>query len=291
MISGLFQQGTSPRAKFALAALIGVALVGFSAVVEVPETQQAVVMWLGDPVRVINRYKGGEDFGHTGAGLSLRVPFFETLVRVDRRVLNLDMERQQVNSSDQQRLEVDAYARFRIIDPVKMVRTAGTAERVQEQLQPIMTSVLRQGLASYTFQSLLTPERGLMMEQIRKALDAEAREYGAQIIDVRIKRADLPDGTPLERAFARMEAAREQEATTIRAMGQKQAQIIRADAEAQAAKIYAEAYGKDPSFYDFYRAMESYRTTFTNPASKSQTTIILTPDNDYLRQFRTQKGQ
>ena len=185
----------------------------------------------------------------------------------------------------------DAYARFRIIDPVKMVRTAGTAERVQEQLQPIMTSVLRQGLASYTFQSLLTPERGVMMEQIRKALDIEAREYGAQIIDVRIKRADLPDGTPLERAYARMEAAREQEATTIRAMGQKQAQIIRADAEATAAKIYAEAYGKDPSFYDFYRAMESYRTTFANPANKSSTTIVLTPDNDYLRQFRSQKGQ
>jgi membrane protease subunit HflC len=229
-MSGLFQDGISPRAKFGAAALIAAALVGFSAVVEVPESQQAVVMWLGDPVRVINRYKPGVDFGNTGAGLSC-VPFFETLVRVDRRVLNLDMERQQVNSSDQQRLEVDAYARFRIIDPVKMVRTAGTAERVQEQLQPIMTSVLRQGLASYV-PSLLTPERGVMMEQIRKALDLEAREYGAQIIDVRIKRADLPDGTPLERAYARMEAAREQEATTIRAMGQKQAQIIRAEAEA-----------------------------------------------------------
>lgn len=290
-MSGLFQDGLAPRAKFAVAGLIAAALVGFSAIVEVPESQQAVVMWLGDPVRVINRYKPGVDYGNTGAGLSLRVPFFETLVRVDRRVLNLDMERQQVNSSDQQRLEVDAYARFRIIDPVKMVRTAGTSERVQEQLQPILTSVLRQGLASYTFQSLLTPERGVMMEQIRKALDVEAREYGAQIIDVRIKRADLPDGTPLERAYARMEAAREQEATTIRAMGQKQAQIIRADAEAIAAKTYAEAYGKDPSFYDFYRAMESYRTTFANPANKSSTTIVLTPDNDYLRQFRNQKGQ
>lgn len=290
-MSALFQDGIAPRAKLAVAGLIAAALVGFSAIVEVPESQQVVVMWLGDPVRVINRYKPGVDYGNTGAGLSLRVPFLETLVRVDRRVLNLDMERQQVNSSDQQRLEVDAYARFRIIDPVKMVRTAGTAERVQEQLQPIMTSVLRQGLASYTFQSLLTPERGVMMEQIRKALDIEAREYGAQIIDVRIKRADLPDGTPLERAYARMEAAREQEATTIRAMGQKQAQIIRADAEATAAKIYAEAYGKDPSFYDFYRAMESYRTTFANPANKSSTTIVLTPDNDYLRQFRGQKGQ
>jgi membrane protease subunit HflC len=151
-----------------------------------------------------------------------------------------------VISSDQQRLEVDAYARFRIIDPVRMVRTAGSTDRVAEQLQPILTSVLRQGLASHTFQSLLTAERGAMMAQIRTALDTEAREYGAQVIDVRIKHADLPDGTPLDRAFARMEAAREQEATTIMAQGQKQAQIIRGEAEASAARTYAEAYGKDP---------------------------------------------
>lgn len=275
-----------PREKLAAAGAIGLALVAMTAVVEVPETQQAVVMRMGDPVRVINRYKPGVDYGMTGAGLSLRVPFFETLVRIDRRVLDIDMQRQQVNSSDQQRLEVDAYARFRIIDPVRMVRTAGTTDRVQEQLQPILNSALRQGLASHPFQSLLTPERGAMMEQIRKALDDEAREYGAQVIDVRIKRADLPQGSPLDRAFARMEAAREQEATTIRAQGQKQAQIIRGEAEASAAKTYADAYGKDPAFYDFYRAMESYRTTFANPAAKGQTTIVVTPDNDYLRQFR-----
>jgi membrane protease subunit HflC len=222
----------------------------------------------------------------TGAGLSLRIPFFETLVRIDRRVLDIDMQPQIVNSSDQQRLEVDAYARFRIIDPVKMVRTAGTTDRVQEQLQPILNSTLRQGLASHPFQSMLTPERGAVMEQVRQALDVEAREYGAQVIDVRIKRADLPQGSPLDRAFARMEAAREQEATTIRAQGQKQAQIIRGEAEASAAKTYADAYGKDPAFYDFYRAMTSYRTTFANKDAKGQTTIVLTPDNDYLRQFR-----
>lgn len=279
-----------PREKSALAALIAVGLVAMAAVVEVPETQQAVVMRMGDPVRVINRYRPGVDFGATGAGLSLRVPFFESVVQVDRRVLSVDMGRQQVISSDQQRLEVDAYARFRIIDPVKMVRTAGTTDRVQEQLLPILTSALRQGLASHTFQSLLTPERGAMMDQIRQALDREAREYGAQIIDVRIKRADLPAGSPLDRAFARMEAAREQEATTIRAQGQKQAVIIQAEADGRAAKIYAEAFGKDPAFYDFYRAMESYRTSFANPANKSQTTIVLTPDNDYLRQFRGTRG-
>ncbi len=280
----------SPRQKFGAAGLIGLALLAMTAVVEVPETQQAVVMRMGDPARVINRYRPGIAYGDTGAGLSLRIPFFETVVRVDRRVLSVEMEKQQVISSDQQLLEVDAYARFRIIDPVKMVRTAGTTEKVQEQLQPILISALRQGLASHTFQSLLTPERGASMAQIRATLDGEAREYGAQIIDVRIKRADLPEGSALDRAFAQMEAAREQEATTIRAQGQKQAQIIQADAEARAAKVYAEAYGKDPSFYDFYRAMESYRTTFANPANKGATTIVLTPDNDYLRQFRGPKG-
>ena len=272
--------------KLVLCALGGVALAAAASVVVVPETQQAVVMRLGDPVRVINKFHPGVDFGDTGAGLSLRIPFVETLVRIDRRVLAVEMDRQQVTSSDQQRLEVDAFARFRIIDPVKMVRTGGTTEKVAEQLQPILTSALRQGLATHTFQSLLTPERGAVMAQIRKGLDKEARAYGAQVIDVRIKRADLPEGTPLDSAFGRMQAAREQEATSIRAQGQKTAQIIEAEAEAGAAKIYAESFGKDPAFYDFYRAMKSFEATFANAANKGGSTIVLTPDNDYLRQFR-----
>ena len=193
------------------------------------------------------------------------------------------MERQQVLSTEQLRLEVDAYARFRIIDPVKMVRTAGTPDRVAEQLQPILTSVLRQELGKRTFGSLLTAERGEAMKQIREGLDRQAREYGAQVIDVRIKRADLPEGA-LESAFSRMQAAREQEATTIRAQGQKNAQIIRAQAEADAAKTYADSFGKDPGFYDFYRAMQSYDYTFAN--GQGATTILLSPDNDYLRQFK-----
>jgi len=201
-------------------------------------------------------------------------------------VLSVDMERQQVLSTDQQRIEVDAYARFRVIDPVRMVRSAGTTERVEEQLAPILSSVLRQELGKRTFQSLLTAERGQAMVNIRNGLDREAREYGAQVIDVRIKRADLPDGTPLESAFTRMAAAREQEATTITAQGQKAAQIIRATAEASAAKTYAEAFNKDPSFYDFYRAMQSYDTTFSNPKNAGSTSMLLSPDSEYLRQFK-----
>ena len=269
--------------KASVIAIAVVAIAALSSVVVIPETEQAVVVRVGEPVRVINRFRPNVDFGETGAGLSLRVPFFERLVRIDKRVLSVDMERQQVLSTEQLRLEVDAYARFRIIDPVKMVRTAGTTERVKEQLQPILTSVLRQELGKRTFESLLTAERGEAMRQIRDGLDREAREYGAQVIDVRIKRADLPDGA-LESAFTRMSAAREQEATTIRAQGQKNAQIVRADAEAQAAKTYAESFGKDAEFYDFYRAMQSYDYTFGNKDGSS--TIVLTPENEYLRQFK-----
>ena len=269
----------------------GVAVIAaLSCVTIVPENEQAVIVRVGEPVRVINRFRPGADFGSTGAGLIFRVPIVERLVRIDKRVLSVDMDRQQVLSTDQQRIEVDAYARFRIIDPVRMVRSAGTTERVAEQLQPILSSVLRQELGKRTFQSLLTAERGQAMINIRKGLDREAREYGAQVIDVRIKRADLPDGTPLESAFARMAAAREQEATTIVAQGQKNAQIIRATAEANAAKVYADAFGKDPAFYDFYRAMQSYDTTFSNPKNAGQSTILLSPDSEYLKQFKGKIG-
>jgi len=162
---------------------------------------------------------------------------------------------------------------------------------VAEQLQPILSSVLRQELGKRTFGSLLTAERGQAMDNIRVGLDRQAREYGAQVIDVRIKRADLPDGTPLESAFTRMAAAREQEATTIVAQGQKNAQIIRATAEANAARIYAEAFNKDPAFYDFYRAMQSYDATFSNQKNTGQSTILLSPDSDYLRQFKGKASQ
>ncbi|WP_068071211.1 protease modulator HflC [Novosphingobium lentum] len=270
--------------KAAIIAVVIAIVALASCLVVVPETSQAVIVRLGDPVRVVNRFRPNADFGQTGAGLVLRIPFFEQVVWVDKRVLDVDMERQQVTSLDQRRLEVDAYARFRIIDPVKMYETAGTTDRVSEQLQPILNSVLRQELGKRTFGALLTADRGMAMANIRTNLDREAREYGAQVIDVRIKRADLPDGTPLESAFARMSSARNQEATTIRAQGEKSAQIIRAQAEADASKTYAASFGKDAQFYDFYRAMQSYDATFAKGTANTQ--IVLSPDNEYLRQFR-----
>ncbi len=277
-------EGLWENYKLPLIALVAVAVAAMSSIIVVPETQQAVIIRTGEPVRVINRFRPNVPYGKTGAGMSLRIPFLESVQRVDRRVIALDMERQQVLSADQQRLQVDAYARIRIIDPVLMVETAGTEDQVVAQLQPILTSVLRQELGRRSFASLLTAERGDAMTNIRANLNRQAREYGAQVIDVRIKRTDLPDGTPLEAAYTRMQTDREREAATIRAQGRKDAQIIRAEAEAQAAKTYAKSFGKDPQFYDFYRAMQSYVTTFET--GEGESSIILSPDNEYLRQFR-----
>lgn len=256
-----------------------------SSIFVVPETEQAVILRNGRPVTVINKFHANEPFGATGAGIWYKMPLIDRVVWVSKQVLAVDMQRQEVLSRDQRRLEVDAYARFRIIDPVRMVETAGSTARVEEQLRPILNSVLRQRLGTRDFGALLTAERGAAMDEIRTGLDKEAREYGAQVIDVRIKRADLPAGRPLETAFTRMQTARKQESDTIRAQGQKQAQIIRATAEAEAAKTYADAFNKDPAFYDFYRAMQSYDTVFSGQG-KTESSIILSPDNEYLRQFR-----
>ncbi|MGY6637690.1 MAG: protease modulator HflC [Erythrobacter sp. SCN 62-14] len=268
-------------------ALIGVAvaLVALaSSIVIIPETQQGVVIRTGQPVRIFNMFKPDVPFGQTGAGINFRIPFIEQVQMVDRRVRDLDMERTQVLSSDQQRLQVDAYARYRIIDPRRFVERAGTEAQLESQLTPILTSVLRQELGRRPFATLISAERGTAMTNITRTLDQQARQYGAQVLDVRIKAADLPEGRPLDAAFTRMETDRQEEAATIRAAGQRDAQIIQAEAQAEAARIYAEAYGKDPEFYDFYRAMQSYRQTFLNGEGNSA--MVLSEDSEYFRQFR-----
>jgi len=278
--------GLTLRNPIALAVLATVALFLLgSTFAIVPETQQAVVLRFGNPVRIYNSYKPNEVFGHTGAGLKIRAPFFDQIVWIDKRVQSVAMERQQVLSTDQLRLQVDAFARYRIIDPRQMYVSAGSEERVAEALRPILGSAIRNELGKRPAQMLLTPERGAVMESIRQSLNRVARQYGAEVIDVRIMRADLPDGAPLQGAFERMRTARNQEALTIRAEGARRAQLIRAQADAEAAKVYAASFGKDPQFYDFYRAMQSYRLTFA-PNAGGETTAILSADNDYLRQFR-----
>ena len=230
----------------------------FSAFPIVPETKQAVVVQFGKPARIL---------GTTQAGLNYRIPFYENIVWIDKRVQSVDMDR--------------------IVDPLQMYLSAGDEERLRTALVPILGSEIRNELGKQPFAALLSPERQGVMENVRRNLDEIAAQYGARIIDVRIKKADLPEGTPLTSAFDRMRSAREQEARSIRAEGGKRAQIIRAEADAEAARVYAESFGKDADFYEFYRAMQSYQTTFlgdgqTPPAG---TNIILSPQNDYLKEF------
>jgi len=253
----------------------------------VPETRQAVVVRFGKPDRILNRYRDSEPIGGPGAGLSWRIPFVENIVWIDKRVRDVDMDRQQVLSTDQRRLEVDAFARYRIVDPLLMYIRARSEDRVSEALRPILGSELRNELGKRRFAELLSPERQGVMENVRRGLDRVARQYGAQIIDVRIKKADLPDGTPLQSAFDRMRTDREQEARSIRAEGAKRAQIIRAEADAEAARVYAQSFGKDADFYEFYRAMQSYESTFVGTEGERQagTSVILSPQNDYLKEF------
>jgi len=251
----------------------------------VPEDKQAVVLRVGEVYGTKNAYRPGEQFGRSGAGLLFRMPFADSVQLIDKRILGVNMERQQVLSTDQQRLQVDAFARFRITNPVRMYTAIRTEERLQQQLGTILGSSLRNELGKRTFATLLSPERGAVMDNIQIALNREARKYGAEIIDVRIKRADLPEGATLVAAYNRMRSARLQEATAIRAEGQKEAQIIRGNADGEAARIYAASFGKDPEFYDFYRAMQSYRQTFLGENNEGGTSIIMSPDNEYLKRF------
>ncbi len=262
--------------------------IGFAAVVlamssfyTVPETKQAVVLRLGKPERIVNEYDPKAKLGETGAGLTVKVPFIEDVRFIDKRIMDLDMDAQTVLSTDQLRLVVDAFARFRIVNPQRMVETVGTEQNAADALKRILASKLRNELGKQPFAALLSPERGQLMDEIQRTVNTQAKQYGAEIVDVRIKRADLPSGPPLEAAYARMASARQQEAATIRAQGNKQAQLVQAEADAQAARIYADSFGKDAEFYAFYRAMQAYRTTFEDGTAS----VVLGPNNEFLREF------
>jgi membrane protease subunit HflC len=182
---------------------------------------------------------------------------------------------------------VDAFARYRIVDPLLMYIRSRSEDNLRSQLQTILRSEVRNELAQQPFAALLSPERQGVMDDVRRSLNIQAAKFGVEVVDVRIKKTDLPDGTPLESAFESMRTARLQEARSIRAQGAKQAQIIRAQADADASKTYAASFNKDPQFYDFYRAMQSYMTTFVGDGQDkpAPTTMVLSPQNDYLKEF------
>ena len=271
-----------------IAALLALILLASTFAI-VPETKQVVILRFEQPIRTVNAYKTNERFGSTGAGLIGRIPFMDRIVWVDKRILDVDYDNQQVLSSDQLPLEVDAYARFRVIDPLRMVVTARTEQGVTDQLRPLLGTSIRNELGNQPFAALLTPGRDQVMDNIQARLQKLASQYGVEIVDVRIKHADLPSGSPLQSALQRMKTARQQQALTIRAQGFKDAQIIRADAEGQASSIYATSFNQDPEFYNFYRAMQSYRKTFLGSEGApppGSTSIILSPDNSYLKEFQ-----
>ncbi|HEV2043971.1 MAG TPA: protease modulator HflC [Sphingomicrobium sp.] len=282
MIASLRQH---PVMIAAFGAILLVALLGSVSIV--PETSQGVVVRFGKVVRTVNQFEAGERFGEVGAGLNAKLPFAESIVWIDKRVRDLDMDRQQVLSIDQRRLEVDAFARYRVVNPHRMYIAARSEDRVEEALKPILGSQLRNELGKRPFASMLSPEREGAMENIRIGMNRIASQYGVEVVDVRIKKADLPDGTPLQSALTRMRSARQQEARSIRAEGGKTAQIIRAEADAAAAQIYAASFGKDPAFYDFYRAMQSYQVTFIGDGvnKSSSTSIVMSPNSEYLKEF------
>ena len=230
----------------------------------VPETKQAVVVRFGKPVRMLNRYKPGRPIGAAGAGIIFRIPFVEQIVWIDKRVQDVDMQRQQVLSTDQRRLEVDAFARYRIVDPLLMYIRAG--DRGAADASSCGRSSARKcatSSAAVEFASLLTPERQGIMD--RRPHVAEPRSRANMASRSSTSASSAPTcptarrSKPPSTACARRASRRRARSS---AQGAKQAQIIRAEADAEAAQTYAASFGKDPEFYDFYRAMQSYQTTF-----------------------------
>ncbi len=259
-------------------------LLGASVVV-VPETRQLVIMREGAAVRVVNRFVPGAAPGSGGAGLLLHVPVLEQLVWAERGLQALTAERQQVRTSDGQLLDLDLTLRYRIYDPVRMATTQGSQDRLEDQLGAALPGLLTGELAKLDTARALLPGAGGALGRIRAALDAKAREAGAQVIDIRIARAGLSDQARQE-TLARMQDQRERMVSAIEAQGTRDAQLITAAAQAEAARILGESAGRDPEFYRFYRAMRSYDTILADPEAKTKTTIVLGPGSGYLKYFR-----
>jgi modulator of FtsH protease HflC len=266
-------------------------IVGSASVFTVNEAQQALVLQFGEPRRVIRE-----------PGLKFKVPFIQEVRILDRRVLDLDPPVEQVILADQKRLDVDAFARYRIHDPLRFYQTAGTEAVAETRMNATVNSALRRVLGNVTVLAVLSEERTKIMTDIKNQVNAEAQRFGIEIVDVRIRRADMPQETS-QSIFARMRSEREREASEARAQGQEQAQQIRARAERErtvmvaeaqrdaqilrgegdntALKLIAEVTSKDPEFYGFYRSLEAYRKAL----NKDDTTMVLSPNSEFFRYF------
>ncbi len=287
-----------------LAVLGGLAILAiFASLFTVEEHEQAIVFQFGQAQRVENPW--GEE---ADAGLKLKTPFIENVVYLSRRNLEVDLRPVELLASDQERLVVDAFVRYRIIDAIRFYETLRTESGAQDQLQTIFDSTLRDVLGRATQTDIISGQRAQLMAEIQSVADAVAAQenLGIDIIDVRIKRADLPEAN-YQQVFNRMisqrtleanllraggqerareiRATAEREATVIRAEAQKQAEIIRGEGDGRRNAIYAAAFEQDPEFFAFYRSMEAYQRGLGDSA-----TFVLSPDSDFLGYLDNQQG-
>ncbi len=277
--------------------LVAVAVIaGLSATFTVHQSEQALVLQLGEPRRVI-----------TEPGLQFKVPFIQSVVTFDKRVLNYDAPSGEVPTVDQKQVIVDAFARFQIVDPLLFFQTVRDEPIVQQRLQAIISSNVRRALGEVPLSLILTSQRAALMAQIARQVNEEAKTFGINVLDVRLKRVDLPDENR-EAIFRRMQTQREQEARRIRAEGTRDAQTLRAEADKQqvvilanarrqgeilrgegdgsANAIYNDAYGRDATFFDFYRSMQALSAALP----KDSSTYVGPPAGDFFRYFGAQGG-
>ena len=277
--------------KFLLPIIIIIGVVTFFSIFVVKEINQAIVLQFGDPKKII-----------TTPGLQIKIPFLQNVVFLDRRILSLDPAPEEVIASDQKRLIVDAFARFKIVDPLKFYISVGNERVARSRLATIINSRLRSVLGKQSLATLLSKDRAKQMALIQEGVNNEAEKFGIEIIDVRIKRADLPQANS-EAIFRRMQTEREREAKEFRARGaemavtitstadkevtvilanaNKESEIMKGEGDGLRNKIFAEAYGRDPDFFAFYRAMQAYETALIG----GETSLILSPDSDFFKFF------
>ena len=281
----------------ALILLLLVAIVVYSSLFAVQQTEQALVVRFGRPVDIV-----------TEPGLHVKAPFIDTVIPVDKRILDLENPSQEVIASDQKRLVVDAFARYRIKNPLKFYQSVGSVQAANLQLTTLLNAALRRVLGEVTFIQVVRDEREALMGRIRDQLDHEADGYGIQVVDVRIRRADLPEQNS-QAVYQRMQTERQREAAEFRAQGGQKAQEIRSNADREATvivaeanskgeqtrgegdaernRLFAEAYTKDPDCFAFYRSMPAYE----NGLKASDTRFLLKPDSDFFRFFGSAAGK
>ena len=281
----------------ALFLLFVVLIVAYSSVFTVVQTEQVLVVRLGEPIRVV-----------TEPGLNFKAPFIDTVISIDKRILDLENPSQEVIASDQKRLVVDAFARYRIKNALRCYQSVGSIQAANLQLTTLLNAALRRVLGEVTFIQVVRDEREALMARIREQLDHEADGYGIQVVDVRIRRADLPEQNS-QAVYQRMQTERQREAAEFRAQGGQKAQEIRSSADREATvivaeanstgeqtrgagdaernRLFAEAYGKDADFFAFYRSMTAYE----NGLKSGDTRFLLRPDSDFFRYFGSAGGK